>query len=76
MWLFSRKRINPGDKKNQLTNIKKITSGSNKEVADFIDKIYLKIINAGTYKASSIMVAEAAKVIGIYTKRCEHCLSQ
>ena len=60
---YSPERINPGDKKNQLTNIKKITSGSNKEVADFIDKIYLKIIKAGTYKASSIMVAEAAKVI-------------
>ena len=60
---YSPERINPGDKKNKLTNIKKITSGSNNEVADFIDQIYLKIIKAGTHKASSIKVAEAAKVI-------------
>ena len=60
---YSPERINPGDKKNKLTNIKKITSGSNNQVADFIDQLYLKIIKAGTHKASSIKVAEAAKVI-------------
>ncbi len=60
---YSPERINPGDKNNKLTNIKKITSGSNNQVADFIDQLYLKIIKAGTHKASSIKVAEAAKVI-------------
>lgn len=60
---YSPERINPGDKKRKLTNIKKITSGSTPEVADFIDQIYLQIIVAGTYKAPSIKIAEAAKVI-------------
>jgi UDP-N-acetyl-D-glucosamine/UDP-N-acetyl-D-galactosamine dehydrogenase len=60
---YSPERINPGDKINTLTNIKKITSGSTPSVADEIDALYKKIINAGTWKASSIKVAEAAKVI-------------
>ncbi|AXQ20988.1 Vi polysaccharide biosynthesis UDP-N-acetylglucosamine C-6 dehydrogenase TviB [Acinetobacter wuhouensis] len=60
---YSPERINPGDKKKKLTNIKKITSGSTDEVAHFIDQIYLQIIEAGTYKAPSIKIAEAAKVI-------------
>lgn len=60
---YSPERINPGDKENTLTKIKKITSGSTKEASDLIDKIYLEIIHAGTFKASSIKVAEAAKVI-------------
>lgn len=60
---YSPERINPGDKKNNLKNIKKITSGSTPKTAEFIDKLYLKIIDAGTYKASSIKIAEAAKVI-------------
>jgi UDP-N-acetyl-D-galactosamine dehydrogenase len=60
---YSPERINPGDKINKLITIRKITSGSNNEVADIIDKVYSSIINAGTYKASSIKVAEAAKVI-------------
>jgi UDP-N-acetyl-D-galactosamine dehydrogenase len=60
---YSPERINPGDKKNKLTTIRKITSGSNEEVAEKIDTIYGSIIKAGTYKASSIKVAEAAKVI-------------
>ncbi len=60
---YSPERINPGDKEHRLTNIKKVTSGSTPEVADFIDLIYKSIILAGTYKASSIKVAEAAKVI-------------
>jgi UDP-N-acetyl-D-galactosamine dehydrogenase len=60
---YSPERINPGDKKNKLTTIRKITSGSNAEVAEKIDNIYGSIIKAGTYKASSIKVAEAAKVI-------------
>jgi len=60
---YSPERINPGDKKRTLTKIVKITSGSNPEVADYIDNLYSKIILAGTYKAGSIKVAEAAKVI-------------
>ncbi|WP_417446735.1 Vi polysaccharide biosynthesis UDP-N-acetylglucosamine C-6 dehydrogenase TviB [Kangiella sp.] len=60
---YSPERINPGDKVNTLTKILKITSGSTPEVADFIDQLYGSIITAGTHKASSIKVAEAAKVI-------------
>lgn len=60
---YSPERINPGDKEHRLPDIVKITSGSTKETADFIDKIYSSIITAGTFKASSIKVAEAAKVI-------------
>ena len=60
---YSPERINPGDDKNTLRNIKKITSGSNEEVAHLIDELYKTIIDAGTFKASSIKVAEAAKVI-------------
>ncbi|UUS65262.1 Vi polysaccharide biosynthesis UDP-N-acetylglucosamine C-6 dehydrogenase TviB [Acinetobacter sp. YH12068_T] len=60
---YSPERINPGDKNRRVTNILKITSGSNPEVAEFIDQTYKMIIEAGTYKASSIKVAEAAKVI-------------
>ncbi len=60
---YSPERINPGDKEHRLTNIKKITSGSTPEVADFVDQLYRNIISAGTHKASSIKVAEAAKVI-------------
>ena len=60
---YSPERINPGDKVNTLTKIKKITSGSTPEVADLVDSVYLSIITAGTHKASSIKVAEAAKVI-------------
>mgnify|MGYP001475015547 CR=1 FL=1 len=60
---YSPERINPGDKEHTLTNICKITSGSTPIVTDYIDSIYSSIIEGGTYKASSIMVAEAAKVI-------------
>ena len=60
---YSPERINPGDKEHRLTNILKITSGSTPEVADIVDQLYRSIITAGTYKASSIKVAEAAKVI-------------
>ena len=60
---YSPERINPGDKVNTLTKIKKITSGSTTEVADLVDALYSSIIIAGTHKASSIKVAEAAKVI-------------
>ena len=60
---YSPERINPGDKEHRVTNILKVTSGSNPEVANFIDSLYASIITAGTYKASSIQVAEAAKVI-------------
>src|SRR5690606_23117793 len=56
-------RINPGDKEHRLTNIMKVTSGSTSEVADKVDELYKSVISAGTYKASSIKVAEAAKVI-------------
>ena len=60
---YSPERINPGDHNRRLPNIKKITSGSTPETADFVDRLYASIITAGTYKASSIKVAEAAKVI-------------
>lgn len=60
---YSPERINPGDKEHRLTTITKVTSGSTPEAADFIDALYGSIILAGTYKASSIKVAEAAKVI-------------
>ena len=60
---YSPERINPGDKLHRVTNILKITSGSTPEVAEFIDEIYNLIIEAGTHKASTIKVAEAAKVI-------------
>jgi len=60
---YSPERINPGDKEHTVTKIKKITSGSTPAVADKVDEIYASIITAGTYKAPSIKVAEAAKVI-------------
>ena len=60
---YSPERINPGDKEHRLPTIKKVTSGSTPEVADAVDKLYASIITAGTHKASSIRVAEAAKVI-------------
>ena len=60
---YSPERINPGDKHHRLPSIKKVTSGSTPEVADFVDGLYQTIITAGTHKASSIKVAEAAKVI-------------
>ncbi len=60
---YSPERINPGDKEHRLPTIKKVTSGSTPEAAEFVDQLYLKIITAGTHKASSIKVAEAAKVI-------------
>lgn len=60
---YSPERINPGDKKYRLTNIKKITSGSTAQTADLVDEVYQQIITAGTYKTESIKVAEAAKVI-------------
>lgn len=60
---YSPERINPGDKLHRVTNILKITSGSTPAVADFVDQVYNLVIEAGTHKASSIKVAEAAKVI-------------
>jgi UDP-N-acetyl-D-galactosamine dehydrogenase len=60
---YSPERINPGDKQHRLPSIPKVTSGSTPEVATFVDQLYASIITAGTYKASSIKVAEAAKVI-------------
>lgn len=60
---YSPERINPGDKLHRVTTIKKVTSGSTPEVAEKVDLLYRKIITAGTHKASSIKVAEAAKVI-------------
>jgi UDP-N-acetyl-D-galactosamine dehydrogenase len=60
---YSPERINPGDKEHRVTNILKVTSGSTPEVAELVDQLYKSIITAGTHKASSIKVAEAAKVI-------------
>jgi len=60
---YSPERINPGDKKHTISNIKKITSGSTAKIADLVDDLYNEIVTVGTHKASSIKVAEAAKVI-------------
>jgi len=60
---YSPERINPGDKEHRLTNIKKITSGSNPAIADLVDALYNEIITVGTHPAESIKIAEAAKVI-------------
>ncbi len=60
---YSPERINPGDKEHRVINILKVTSGSTPETADFVDALYRSIIVAGTHKASSLKVAEAAKVI-------------
>ena len=60
---YSPERINPGDREHRLETIMKVTSGSSPEAADFIDALYRRVITAGTHKASSIRVAEAAKVI-------------
>ena len=60
---YSPERINPGDKQHRLPDILKVTSGSTPEIAEEVDQLYASIITAGTYKAESIRVAEAAKVI-------------
>jgi len=60
---YSPERINPGDKENRITTIKKVTSGSTQETADKVDSLYQFIITAGTFKAASIKIAEAAKII-------------
>src|SRR5215813_10376152 len=60
---YSPERINPGDKEHRLTTIRKVTSGSTPEIAEFVDQLYGRIVAAGTHKTSSIRVAEAAKVI-------------
>ncbi|SAK63861.1 Vi polysaccharide biosynthesis UDP-N-acetylglucosamine C-6 dehydrogenase TviB [Caballeronia ptereochthonis] len=60
---YSPERINPGDKEHRVTNIRKVTSGSTPETAEIVDRLYREIIEAGTFKAASIRVAEAAKVI-------------
>jgi len=60
---YSPERINPGDKLHTVSTIKKVTAGSTPEIADFVDELYASVIVAGTHKASSIKVAEAAKVI-------------
>jgi len=60
---YSPERVNPGDKEHRLSDIKKVTSGSTKQIADQVDELYQEIIRAGTHKADSIRVAEAAKVI-------------
>ena len=60
---YSPERINPGDKKHRINSIIKVTSGSNPEIAEIVNKLYGEIITAGTYKAESIKIAEAAKVI-------------
>jgi UDP-N-acetyl-D-galactosamine dehydrogenase len=60
---YSPERINPGDKEHRLPTIRKVTSGSTPEIAEFVDKLYRAVVRAGTHKASSIRVAEAAKVI-------------
>ena len=60
---YSPERINPGDKEHSVTTIKKVTSGSNSEIANKVDALYSMIVKAGTHKAASIKIAEAAKVI-------------
>lgn len=60
---YSPERINPGDKDHRITNIKKVTSGSTEEISELVDALYKQIVTAGTHKAGSIKIAEAAKVI-------------
>ncbi len=60
---YSPERINPGDKEHRVTNILKVTAGSTPEIANYVDNLYQSVITAGTHKASSLKVAEAAKVI-------------
>jgi UDP-N-acetyl-D-glucosamine/UDP-N-acetyl-D-galactosamine dehydrogenase len=60
---YSPERINPGDHDHRLTTIKKVTSGSTPEIAAIVDALYRQLVTAGTHPASSIRVAEAAKVI-------------
>ena len=60
---YSPERINPGDKKHKIKDIKKVVSGSNRKITNIVDKLYSEIITAGTYKVKSIIIAEAAKVI-------------
>ena len=60
---YSPERINPGDKQHRFTDIRKVTSGSTSQAADFVDALYAGIVRAGTHKAPSIKVAEAAKII-------------
>ena len=60
---YSPERMNPGDKDHTVSNIKKVTSGSTTKIADLVDDLYNEIVNVGTHKASSIKIAEAAKVI-------------
>ena len=60
---YSPERINPGDKQHTISNTKKITSGSTPRIAELVDNLYKDIVKAGTHKASSIRIAEAAKVI-------------
>ncbi|MGH8111498.1 MAG: nucleotide sugar dehydrogenase, partial [Rhodanobacteraceae bacterium] len=60
---YSPERINPGDKQHRLATIRKVTSGSTPDAAEFVDALYRRVVTAGTHKASSIKVAEAAKVI-------------
>lgn len=60
---YSPERINPGDKQHRFSNTVKVTSGSTPEIADFVDSLYASVVAAGTYRASSIKVAEASKVI-------------
>ena len=71
---YSPERINPGDKEHTVTKILKVTSGSTPKIATFIDELYGSIITAGTYKASSIKVAEAAKVIENSQRDINICL--
>ena len=73
---YSPERINPGDKVNTLTKITKITSGSKPAIAEEIDALYKSIITAGTFQASSIKVAEAAKVIENTQRDLNIALSQ
>ncbi|SPY79319.1 GDP-mannose 6-dehydrogenase [Providencia rustigianii] len=72
---YSPERINPGDKEHRVTNILKITSGSTTETANIIDAVYNLIIKAGTHKASSIKVAEAAKSYRKHPTRCQYSLN-
>ena len=69
---YSPERINPGDKAHRLPDILKVTSGSTPEIAEEVDQLYASIITAGTYKAESIRVAEAAKVIENTQRDSEH----
>ena len=73
--LYSPERINPGDKTKRINEIIKITSGCDTKCVDWVDRFYKSIVDAGTYSAKSIKIAEAAK-LQQHSKRYKYCISK